>query len=395
MHSEKIVSIKKMGTIKTMDIEVDNDSHVFYGGGVATSNSHAVAYAMSTYVSAYMKTHFPLAFYGSWLYHSGHAPDPKVEVKELVYDGKMRDITTVSPNISRLRDRFNIDKGIIHFGLSDLKHIGTSKCAKFFDVIKKDSKEMSAMTWYEFLTKLSAEEGVYAEIIRSLILTGSLDKYCGQDMTRHRMLEEFDVWGQLTKKERSWIQSEEYLSLYESIESILCYQKFYDDLTSKERKSLGTKRPIANDKRIKAIQGLQYLLGHPMSSLEDHPEWICQEEERYMGLSLTYAKVDCCDTSAANLTCKEFFDGYSGDCILAVEITTCKPYLMTSGKSKGKTMAFISVEDSSGYLDSVIAFSDQWDEFKGLLYKGNTVLLYGTPSKKDDSTLVIQKIKQI
>ena len=364
------------------------------------NKSHAVAYAMSTYVSAYMKTHFPLAFYAGWLYHSGHAPDPKVEVKELVYDGKMRNIATVSPNISRLRDRFNVDEGIIHFGLSDLKSIGASKCGKFFDVIensKKIPQKLSAMSWYEFLTKVSTEDGVYAEVIKSLILTGSLDKYCDQDMTRHRMLEEFDVWGQLTKKERGWIQtkSDISMSLCDGIDFLLSSHTSYVCCTPKARKLLGVKRPIANDKRVEIVRGLQYVLGHPMSSLEDHPEWICQEEERYMGLSLTYAKVDCCDTSAANMTCKEYFDGYNGDCILAVEISTCKPYLMTSGPSKGKSMAFLSVEDGSGYLDSVIAFADQWDEFKGLLYKGNTVLLYGTPSKKDSSSLVIQKIKQI
>lgn len=45
-------------------------------------------------------------------------------------------------------------------------------------------------------------------------------------------------------------------------------------------------------------------------------------------------------------------------------------------------MAFLSVEDSTATLDSAIVFPDAYEEFKTILYEGNTVIAFAQVSKK-------------
>ena len=58
-------------------------------------------------------------------------------------------------------------------------------------------------------------------------------------------------------------------------------------------------------------------------------------------------------------------------------------------------MAFLSVEDSSATLDSAVMFPDAYEEFKGIMYEGNTVLLFGQVSKKKDTSLIINKVSEV
>ena len=81
MQARKIKSIKKIGYLPTMDIEVDNESHVFYGDGIATSNSHAVAYAVNSYWSAYRRVHSTKAFFTAWLEYAHEKQDPHQECR--------------------------------------------------------------------------------------------------------------------------------------------------------------------------------------------------------------------------------------------------------------------------------------------------------------------------
>ena len=57
-------------------------------------------------------------------------------------------------------------------------------------------------------------------------------------------------------------------------------------------------------------------------------------------------------------------------------------------------MAFLSVEDSTATLDSAIVFPDAYEEFKTILYEGNTVIAFAQVSKKKDTSLIINKVSQ-
>jgi DNA polymerase III alpha subunit len=58
-------------------------------------------------------------------------------------------------------------------------------------------------------------------------------------------------------------------------------------------------------------------------------------------------------------------------------------------------MAFLAVEDSSGELDSVTVFPDAYREHRDVLIEGNTVLINGEVSKKDKTSIIVNKASQI
>ena len=124
------------------------------------------------------------------------------------------------------------------------------------------------------------------------------------------------------------------------------------------------------------------------------PKFTGTEEQKYLGASLTYSKIDGCDTGASNTTCKEFLDGRPGKAVLGVEIVSSREWTIKKGNNKGDVMAFLSVEDSTAPMDSVIVFPEAWSKNKSLLYPGNTVLLSGKKSSKD-TTLIVEKVFQI
>ena len=58
-------------------------------------------------------------------------------------------------------------------------------------------------------------------------------------------------------------------------------------------------------------------------------------------------------------------------------------------------MAFLSIEDGTASLDSVTIFPESYKKYKELLVEGNTVLIDGEISKKENTSLIVNKVSQI
>jgi len=201
------------------------------------------------------------------------------------------------------------------------------------------------------------------------------------------MLDEFDTWEKLTAKERDWVssQNEKWDTLAEAMRS----------LAPRKREGGGT----FNESRSQTVKDLILHLDNPAYSLDDTPDWVAQTEQQYLGVPITYSKVDSCDTSSANTTCKEFVNGGRKSAALAVSINAVRNYTIKKGKMKGEDMAFLEVEDHSSPLDNVVIFPENLEKYKSLLYEGNTVLLSGNRSKKEgqrnNDSLIIERVRQI
>ena len=349
----------------------------------AFNKSHAVSYAVCGYWSAYAKAHFPLNFYCNYLYHSKGKPDSQEEIRELVSDAKINNITVTPPLLKNMNDSFEIIKDTITFGIKDIKHIGENQSSKLISSIKEKEKELgkdiSEWSWYEFLIHISTTNTT--KVIESLILVGALSFLTGHE-SRRKSLYEFETLKKLTKKEIEWVQ-----------ENYKGWSNFRDCISSLQpvKKDGGG---TSNKNRSEVVRDLVFQIDNPPYELEDFPNDVVGDEERLLGVCLTYSRIDSCDTSSSNTTCKEFVDGKGGKMSMAVEIKSCRGWSIKKGKMKNKEMAFITVEDNSCELSSVIAFPDAWEENKKLLTEGNTVLMIGERSKNRDS-FVVENVSQI
>ena len=351
----------------------------------AFNKSHAVSYAICGYWSAYAKAHYTLEFYSNYLKHAKNKPDPQQEVKELVSDAKISEIHVQPPSIDRLNEETEIIDEKIHFGLRDLKSIGTNQINKLKLAISEYGEcanDLPSWTWYEFLVRLSHK--INSSTVVAMVSVGMFGH---TKLSRNKMLDEFDTWEKLTAKEQDWVcdHIDEWDTLADAMKK----------LAPKKKDGGGT----FNEARSQTVKDLVLHLENPAYSLDDTPNWVAQTEQQYFGVPITYSKVDACDTSSANSTCKEFIDGGRKSAVLAVSINAVRNYTIKKGKMKGEDMAFLEVEDYSSPLDNVVIFPENLSEYKNLLYEGNTVLLSGNRSKKEgqrnNDSLVIERVRQI
>lgn len=96
MRATKIINIKKIGKLRCLDIEVDNNDHLFVANGLICSNSHSISYAANAYYySLYPKVHFPRSFFVAQLEFMNDLD----EVDGFVEDAKYFGVVTKKPDL--------------------------------------------------------------------------------------------------------------------------------------------------------------------------------------------------------------------------------------------------------------------------------------------------------
>ncbi len=201
-------------------------------------------------------------------------------------------------------------------------------------------------------------------------------------MSRTKMLEEYQTFSSLTEKEQQWVieRRDKFKSIKEALEE-----------GAKAKKSGGA---CANVNRIEILSDKLKLLKNPIKSMSDDPSMIAWTEEKFLGVSITYNKVDSCDTSSANTTCREYLAGKRGYMVFGVCIQSMREVKIKSGNNAGKLMAFLTISDGSCALSDVCVFSDVYEKYGEFLVEGNTVLIRGDRDQKKDS-LIVKEIWQI
>jgi DNA polymerase III alpha subunit len=393
MSIERIISIKKINKNTTLDIEVNTNDHVFYANGIACSNSHSICYALNGYWTAYLKTHFPLVFFGSWLLGANWKnADKYEEIAELVNDAKLHNIDVRIPKLySITRHMTIINNEYIQFGLTEIKGIGDTTSKKIINLlndIEKDiNKDRKEWTWTEFLLFVSEKMGKKAVI--ALISIGALD-YMDKS-TRNRKLFEYEQYSQLSGQEPEWLRNKYYENKWSSLQDALISLSPVRKIKNKIQISGGGTSNINRERKVKSIISV---LQNPPTKHIDTIEWIALNEENYLGTPITMNKVDGCEESyEANITCREFIEGKNLQFMaLAVEIVNIDIKKTRGGKTPGAKMARLTIRDSTASIDAVV-FPKEWQTMNNTIYKGSTVLAIAQKNK--DGGLCIKKIREI
>ena len=331
------------------------------------NKSHAVSYAINAYLSAYTKAHFPKIFFASYLRFAKDKIDPKAEIKELVQNASEMDITVSTPDIRHLNKLFILKNNQIYFGLTDIKGFGNAVYDKLVSLIQNKQINLDVVNWIQLAFMVLTD--INSTAAKSLIQSGALSFL---KKTRNAMLFELSLINELTKKEISHI-----------LTNIYNYNNLNDALTGLMR--VGK----LNKNRLLVVQNLLNTLHKPPYVLEDNPEWIADTEEETLGCSITCSKVDMYDISMTNMTCKEFKNSLSKDnIILCGEVDNISVTKTKTGKTPGLEMAFVTLTDGSGVLDSVVFFPDQYRSYRNLLFGSNVIIVKCNRSKAGDSLIV-------
>jgi DNA polymerase-3 subunit alpha len=361
--------------IVTKEIAEEIFANIEKSNRYAFNKSHAVAYAINAYWSAYCKHHRRKKFYKVWLDGSKGKPKEDVEKRQLIMDARRANIDVYPPRLNHLHANFTIDenRNIIYYGLNYIKHVGTKECEKLANI-----GDVSEYTWMDCLCniiyKLKINKRSAIALISVGAFTGKNNREC-----RQQMLYEFDSWKDLTPREQLAIMEAHnekkggLKNLSEGIEAM-------------------TQKIKVKSKRLDTVMDIKKSIDNPFYNLEDESSVIATSEEKYMSCSLTCSKVDGLGANIYINLCKDIInETIIGKATLAVEIERIKVIKTKNGNE----MAFLTVEDSSGSLDSVVVFPDPWNKNKNLLIEKNTVLMMGEVKQRDRGSFILNDVKQI
>jgi hypothetical protein len=357
------------------------------------NGAHSIAYGLIGYDTAYIKAHFPLAFFTAWLYYAKDKQDPQQEINELVSDAKLFDITVEPPDFRTLEPHFHTDRKTIKFGLSDIKGIGINQVTKIKNNVTeaeaKLSRKVHSWTWYEFLLNLSRQ--LPSHVVTKLIECGAL-RWMGRG--RQEMLAEFRAFESLTDKEATWIADHpEFNNIIDALTGLGAPRA-----KPKSAKKTMYDEPVvpggcANENRRQTVLSHAQVLRNPPTKLVDTPHWVAWVEEQHLGISLTCNIIDSCDTSSVNVSCKDYLSGRAGYLVFGVEVQNVREVITKKGKTPGSKMAFLTIADASCALQDVVCFPDVWKECHSLLRPRSTVILHGErDQRKDSQTLIVKNV---
>jgi DNA polymerase III alpha subunit len=338
----------------------------------AFNKSHGVGYAILGYWSAYVKHHFPLHFYTSWIHFSKDKMKPQEEMAELINDAKYFDTAINVPSLLNLyhgdRGQTVLHKNQVFLGISDIKRVGLSQVDKLwqlFDSLHKDPKDLD---WTGFL---EVSDHITSTTVNGMIAAGALGHF---GLQRTRMTFEYDLWSQLTKTEKAKTKALGITGLEATLKAV--YDGYKDTNRRKEK-----------------LRSMIEVFENPTYSMNDSVAVLANLEQEYLGLPITCSRLDACINAVGDTTCKEFANGKTGKMTLAVEITRVKENIIRNGKTAGQTMAFLTVTDHTCPINNVVLFAAPYNAFKHLLYEGNTVIIEGKPS--DRGSFTVDKVRQI
>jgi DNA polymerase III alpha subunit len=348
----------------------------------AFNKSHSVSYAVCSYWSAYFKAHHTQEFFLSYLYHAIEKQDPHQETYELISEAKLFDIQVKTPSLANYADKFNIKKGKIYFGIKDIKSLTGKTGDKLIEAISESEKELSKnitkFTWLEILLYLSPK--ISSTAFKALASVGFFRDFADK-ITRNKAIYDYDIYRILTKSEQEWIKTKYSEKKWSSFTECL------NDLAPTKKEGGGTSRAD----RKQAIENEVQLLIHPPYDLEDDPSWLIDQEVKFLGCPVSMTKVETSDTSAANTTCKEIVNGKKGkDLCIVANVQRVADYKITKGESKGQLMSFLTIEDDTCILDSVIVFPKVKEKYKYVLYEGNNLIFCGSVGENDNSFIINQ-----
>ena len=313
----------------------------------AFNKSHAAAYAVVAYQTAWLKYYYPVEFMAALM---TSVIDNPGKVSEYIYTCKQMGIAVLPPDINKGEGNFSVDNGNIRYGLAAIKSIGKP-------VIHAILEERKAggpfKTLKDFIERLSSRE-VNKRTIESFIKSGAFDSLGG---TRKQFMMVYVKILDQVNQERKYSMTGQ-MSLFDMVSD---EQKSEFDIPLPDVGEYEKETKLAFEKEVVGV----YLTGHP---LEDYAEkW-----KKNISKTTLDFQVDE-ETGHAKV--------YDGAKEIVGGMISAKTIKYTKNN---KTMAFITLEDLVGSVEVVI-FPKDYERNQQYLTEENKVFIKGRVSEEDDA----------
>jgi len=313
----------------------------------AFNKSHATAYAVLSYRTAYLKAHYPAEYFAALM---TSVLDNSTKVREYIYDAQKHGVSVLAPDINISRADFTVFEGNIRFGLLAIKNVGR----QFAAAVIREREKRPYKSFDEFAQRL-AESDINKRTLESLIKCGVFDSL---GVNRSALISCYeDILESVHGKARNNVSGQ--IDLFSIVDDVSTSDGYdypkVEEYTLKERLLLE-----------RESSGM-YFSGHLIDDYTDHISM----------LSPTSISDILNDTDEDNaIDSKRFKDK---DTVKIAGIITGKK---TKTVKNGDTMAFITVEDRLAEIE-VIVFARQYSKIQEELYIENAVAIDGNLSLEE------------
>lgn len=322
----------------------------------AFNKSHAAAYAVVAYQTAWLKYYYPVEFMAALM---TSVIDNSSKVSEYILTCRQMGIGILAPDINESESAFSVSGNAIRYGLNAIKSVGKP-------VIEGLLEERSANGPYrdlsDFIERMSGKE-VNKRVIENFIKSGAFDSFPAN--RRQMMMVYGQIMDQTAQKKKTELAGQ--MSLFDFVpeEEKEAFKVKVPDVSEYSKEDL-----LAFEKEVLGI----YISGHPLEEYEE--QW---------RKGITHVTADF--LAAEEGEEPKITDGEHaviGGMITSKTIKATK---------NNKMMAFIGIEDLVGTAE-VIIFPKDYEKNAKLLNVDSKVFVSGRVSAEEDkaSKLILERI---
>ena len=322
----------------------------------AFNKSHAAAYAVVAYQTAYLKYYYPVEFMAALM---TSVLDNTSKVSEYIYPCRQMGIAILPPDINEGEGGFSVSGQAIRYGLSAIKSIGRP----VIDAIVEERKIRGPFTTLkDFITRLSGRE-VNKRTIENFIKAGALDGLEGN--RRQKMM----IYGSLLD------------ALNQEKKTTMAGQMTLFDIAPEEDKAeYEIKLPNVEEYDKEVLLGFEkevlgiYISGHP---LEEYMERL---KKNTNAVTTDFVLDEETGTLKVSDGAKVRIGGMITDKVIKYT-------------KSNKAMAFITLEDLVGTVE-IIIFPKDYERYAKYLENDAKVFVEGRVTAEEDRNgkLICEKI---
>lgn len=331
------------GIDEQVAIKIYNDMMDF--AKYAFNKSHAAAYAVVSYQTAFLKYYYPVEYMAALM---TSVIENSTKVSEYIVTSRSMGIKLLPPDINEGESGFSVKNNSIVYGLSAIKSIGKSVIDTIVEERELNGKYTSLKN---FIERLSGKE-VNKRTVENFIKAGAFDSLDGN--RRQLMTVYSRIIDSVNEEKKKSITGQ--MSLFDLVsdEDKADYEIRMPDLEeySKEEK-------LAFEKEVLGV----YVSGHPLEQYED--KW------RKNVKSFTK---DFITDEEGNTIAKDNTVTIVGGMIDTITLKTTR---------NGKTMAFITLEDLYGVME-ILIFPNVLERYRYMLKENEKIFVKGKVSIGDD-----------
>ena len=323
----------------------------------AFNKSHAAAYAVVAYQTAWLKYYYPVEFMAALM---TSVIDNSTKVSEYILTCRQMSIGILAPDVNESESAFSVSGGAIRYGLNAIKSIGRP-------VIESIIAERKAGGPYvdlsDFIHRLPGKD-VNKRVVENLIKSGAFDSFPAN--RRQMMLIYGQIMDEAAQKKKTELAGQ---------------MSLFDFAAEEDKEAFKVKIPVVAEYNKgdllafeKEVLGF-YISGHP---LEEY------EEQWKRGIS--HVTTDFLPPEEGELP-----KVHDGERATVGGMITTKTMKATK---TNKMMAFITIEDLVGTVE-VIVFPRDYEKIGKMLNVDDKVFVSGRISAEEDraSKMILESIR--